>query len=213
MKSALITPVLKKTSLDSNELVNYRPISNLSFVSKLLERHIAADLGYYIDENTLLDPFQSAYRPRHSTETALVRIHDDILQALDRKKGVILVLLDLTAAFDTVDHGMLLRQLYSIGIRGSALAWLTSYLSDRTLAIKIGDVVSRHQRLECGVPQGSVLGPLLFTIYCMPISSIFAKHGVKYHMYPLTIPNCPTLSFLATGLLMQKTRLIVSEIA
>ena len=78
---------------------------------------------------------------------------------------------------------MLLRQLYSIGIRGSALAWLTSYLSDRTLAIKIGDVVSRHKRLECGVPQGSVLGPLLFTIYCMPISSIFAKHGVKYHMY------------------------------
>ena len=152
-------------------------------MSKLLERHIAADLRYYIDENTLLDPFQSAYRPRHSTETALVRIHDDILQALDLKNGVILVLLDLTAAFDTVDHGMLLRQLYSIGIRDSALAWVTSYLSDRTLAIKICHVVSRHQRLECGVPQGSVLGPLLFTIYCMPISSIFAKHGVKYHMY------------------------------
>ena len=183
MKSALITPVLKKTSLDSNELMNYRPISNLSFVSKLLERHIAADLRCYIDENTLLDPFQSAYRPRHSTETALVRIHDDIMQALDRKKGVILVLLDLTAAFDTVDHSMLLQQLYSIGIRESALAWLTSYLSDRTLAIKIGDVVSRQQRLDCGIPQGSVLGPLLFTIYCMPISSIFAKHGVNYHMY------------------------------
>ena len=77
--------VLKKTSLHSNELVNYRPISNLSFVSKLLERHIAADL----DENTLLDPFQSAYRPRHSTEIALVCIHDDILQALDRNKGII----------------------------------------------------------------------------------------------------------------------------
>ena len=183
MKSALITPVRKKTSLDSNELMNYRPISNLSFVSKLLERHIAADLRCYIDENTLLDPFQSAYRPRHSTETALVCIHDDIMQALDRKKGVILVLLDVTAAFDTVSHSMLLRQLYSIGIRESALAWLTSYLSDRALAIKISDVVSRKQRLDCGVPQGSVLGPLLFTIYCMPISSIFAKHGVKYHMY------------------------------
>ena len=87
-KSALITPVIKKTSLDSNELVNYRPILNLSFVSKLLERHIATDLRYDIDENTLLDPFQSAYLPLHSTETTLVRIHDDILQALDRKKGV-----------------------------------------------------------------------------------------------------------------------------
>ena len=81
--------------------------------------------------------------------------------------SVILVLLDLKAAFDTVDHSMLLRQLYAIGIRESALAWLTSYLSDRTLAIKIGDVVSRQQRLECGVPQGSVLGPLLFTIYIL----------------------------------------------
>ena len=78
---------------------------------------------------------------------------------------------------------MLLRQVYAIGIRESALAWLTSYLSDRTLTIRIGDLVSRQQRLECGVPQGSVLGPLLFTIYCMPIGSIFAKHGVKYHMY------------------------------
>ena len=104
MKSPLITPVLKKTSIDSNELMNYRPISNLTFASTLLERHIAADLRYYIDENTLLDPFQSAYRPRHSTETALVRIHDDILQALYRKKGVILVLIDLTAAFDTVSR-------------------------------------------------------------------------------------------------------------
>ena len=85
-------------------------ISNLSCVSKLLERHIAADLRCYIDENTLVDPFQSAYRPRHSTETALVRIHDDIMQALARKKGVILVLLDLTAAFDTVDHSIPLRQ-------------------------------------------------------------------------------------------------------
>ena len=84
VKNALITPVLKKTSLDSNKRVNYRPISNLSFVSKLLERHIAADLHCYIDANALLDPFQSAYRPGNSTETALVRIHDDILQALDR---------------------------------------------------------------------------------------------------------------------------------
>ena len=107
MKHALITPLLKKTGLDANDIKNFRPISNISFVSKLLERYVAVDLRRYIDENKLIDPFQSAYHPHHSTETALVRVHDDITQALDRRKGVILVLLNLTAAFDTVDHGIL----------------------------------------------------------------------------------------------------------
>ena len=92
--------MFNKTGLDSNYINNYRLITNLSFVSKLLERHVAVDLQRYIDENKLLDPFQSVYRPHRSTETALVRIHDDIMQTLDRKKGMKLVLLDLTAAFD-----------------------------------------------------------------------------------------------------------------
>ena len=124
------------------------------------------------------------YRPYHSTETALLRIHDDIMQALDHRKGVILVVLDLTAAFDTVDYcGILLKQIKSIGIYELGLAWIASYLSDRTLAVKIEDAVSRRQQLNCGVAQGSVLGPLLFTIYCMPLTAIFAKRHLKYHMY------------------------------
>ena len=102
---------------------------------------------------------------------------------VDRRKGVILVLLDLTAAFDTVDHAILLQQMKSIGICESALAWVTSYLSDRTFSIKINDAISRRQQLNCGVPQGSVLGPLLFTIYCIPLTAVFAKHHLKYHMY------------------------------
>ena len=96
-------------------------MSILSFVLKLLMRHVAVDLRRYIDENKLLDPFHSAYRPHHSTETALVHIQDDIMQALDRRKRVILVLIDLTAGFDTVDHGILLTQMKSIGICESAL--------------------------------------------------------------------------------------------
>ena len=104
------------------------------------------------------------------------------MQALDRRKGVILVLLDLTAPFDTVDHAILLQQMKSIGICKS-LAWVTSYLSDRTFSIKINDAISRRQQLNCGVPQESVLGPLLFTIYCMPLTAIIAKHHLKYHMY------------------------------
>ena len=183
MKHALVTPLLKKTGLGANDINNYRPISNLSFVSKLLERHVAADLRRYIDENKLLDQFQSAYRSHHSTETALVRIHDDIMQALGRRKGVILVLLDLTAAFDTVDHAILFQQMKSIGICESALAWVTSYLSDRTVSIKINDAISRRQQLNCGIPRGSVLRPLLFTICCMPLTAIDAKHHLKYHMY------------------------------
>ena len=138
--TGLDTNDTKKTGLDANEIKNYRPISNLSFVSRLLERHVAIDLRRYIDENKLLDPFQSAYHPHHSTETALVRIHNDIIQALDHRKGVVLDLLVLTAAFDTMDHAMLLQQMHLIGIRGPALAWLTSYLSNRTMVIKIGDV-------------------------------------------------------------------------
>ena len=96
---------------------------------------------------------------------------------------MILVLLGLTAACDTVDHGILLKQMKSLGICESALAWIASYLSDRTLAVKIEDSISRRQQLNCGVPQGSVLGPLLFTIYCMPLTVIFARHHLKYHMY------------------------------
>ena len=96
---------------------------------------------------------------------------------------MILVLLDLTAAFDTVDHGILLKQIKSIGICESALAWIASYLSDTTLPIKTEDAISCRQQLNCGVPQGSVLGPLLFTIYCMPLTAIFTRHHLKYHIY------------------------------
>ena len=178
MKHALVTPLLKKTGLDANNIQNYCPIPNLCF-----ERHVAVDLRRYIDENKLLDLLQIAYHPHHSSETALVRIHDDTTQALDHWKGVLLVLLNLTARLDNVDHAMLLQQTHSIATRVPALAWLMSYLSNRTMAIKIADAISRQRQLCCGVPQGSVLRPLLFTIKCKPISAICAKYNVKYHLY------------------------------
>ena len=143
---------------------------------KLLQRHVAVDIRSYIDENKFLNPFQSAYRPHHSTETALVRIHDDIMQALDRRKGVILVLCYLTAAADTVDHSIPLKRMKSIGTCESALAWIASYLSDRTLVLRLRMTFLADNK--CGVLQGSVLGPKLLTIYC-----IFATNHLKYHMY------------------------------
>ena len=155
-------PLLKKTGLDPEKMTNYRPISNLSIVSKLLEKHVATQVRQHLEENGLFDVFQSAYRPAHSCETALVRIQDDILQSLDNRKSTILVLLDLRAAFDTVDHQILLDRLHTCGIRVNAHKWMQSYLSQRSQVVNIRDIWFTLCPTNMRVPQGSVLGPLLF---------------------------------------------------
>ena len=182
-KHAVITPLLKKPNLDPDLMNNYRPISNLSFVSKLLERHVAIQLRHHLDNNDLLDIFQSAYRKYHSTETALVRIQNAHLKSVDKKKGVLTVLLDMSAAFDTVDHSVLIGQMRSIGIEGTALKWLESYMSNRTHTVRIGSHNSHRTLIESGIPQGSVLGPVLFSIYTLPLGAIFRKHQLQYHLY------------------------------
>ena len=108
LKSAIIKPLLKKPGLDTDVLKNFRPVSNLSFISKVIEKVVASRLLDHMVKNELLESFQSAYRAGNSTETALLRVHHDIVNAVDQKKGVFLVLLDLSAAFDTVDHDILL---------------------------------------------------------------------------------------------------------
>ena len=104
LKHALVRPKLKKQNLDKNELKNYRPVSNIPFVSKIIEKAVISQLTQHMVKNNTLEPLQSAYRPNHSTETALLRIQNDILLDLDNKRGVILVLLDLSSAFETIDH-------------------------------------------------------------------------------------------------------------
>ena len=183
MKHATITPLLKKPGLDVDNMSSYRPISKLSFVSKVLEKHIAIQIQHHMETHNLFDTFQSAYRPHHSCETAIVRIQDDILKSLDSHKYVILVLLDLSSAFDSVDHDILMNKLYKIGLRGRAYSWVKSYLSSRTQAVEIGEAMSETVHLHCGVPQGSVLGPLLFNIYCLDLADVFRDHSVHYHMY------------------------------
>ena len=159
---------------------NHGPISNLSFISKLLEKYVASQIRQYMDANDLFDVFQSTYSPAHSCETTLVRIQDDILHSLDIRNTVILVLLDVSAAFDTVD--LLLDKLHEIGIRDNAHRWIESYLSQRTQAVKVDNVTSRSVDLCFGVPQGSVLGPF-FTIYCLGLNHVFELHQLRYHMY------------------------------
>ena len=184
LKTALIRPLLKKSGLDKEVLKNYRPVSNLSFISKVLEKVVAKRLDDHMLDNNLYSSVQSAYRERHSTETALLKVQSDILTALDSGSGAVLLMLDLSAAFDTIDHGILLSRLNSLyGISGDALDWFKSYLSNRVQRVIIGDTVSECKSLNFGVPQGSVLGPKIYCMYTKPISDIIAGHGLSHHCY------------------------------
>ena len=198
MKQALVTPLLKKDDLDPEVLKNYRPVSNLSFLSKVLERVVAARLTNYMTINQLHEPMQSAYRACHSTETALVRVQNDILRTLDQGGAAILVLLDLSAAFDTIDHSILLSRMESVlGVKGSALQWFKSYLLGRKQRIKINDDFSENQEILWSVPQGSVLGALLFLIYIIPLAQLIRSYGLNNHGYADDTQLC--LSFKKTS--------------
>ncbi len=132
----------------------------------------------------LHDPLQSAYKCQHSTETALQKIHNDIIGSLDANKCTVLASLDLSAAFDTVEHSIFLQRLcYLFGIDGTALQWFKSYLSDRNYKISINNALSNNHKLKCGVPQGSVLGARFYTIYTHPLSYIINNHKLQYHSY------------------------------
>ena len=181
---ALVKPLLKKPNADCEILKNYRPVSNLTFLSKILEKVVARRLFTYMSENGLHEKMQSAYRNAHSTESALLRVQNDILHQLDTKKGVILVLLDLSAAFDTIDHDHLFELLQNrFGIKGTALDWIKSYLGNRSSSIHINSKTSPPTVTSFGVPQGSVLGPIIFTIYTTPLADIIKHHNLSYHFY------------------------------
>uniref|UniRef100_A0A4W3GZR6 Reverse transcriptase domain-containing protein n=1 Tax=Callorhinchus milii TaxID=7868 RepID=A0A4W3GZR6_CALMI len=167
LKTATITPTVKKPTLDSSQLSSYRPISNLS---KVLERVVASQLRSFLSIHSLFEPLQSGFRAAHSTETALVKVTNDILTIFDQGSLCLLVLLDLLAAFDTVDHAILLHRLSShLNLQGTVLEWFRSYLSHRLHFVSTNGFSSTPCNVSCGVPQGSVLGPLLFTLYMLPL--------------------------------------------
>ncbi len=183
LKKAIIKPLLKKLGLEL-EKKNYRPVSNLAFISKLIEKAVAFQLIDHLKLNNLYDKFQSAYRQFHSTETALVRVKNDVLNAMDNQSITLMLLLDLSAAFDTIDHDILLTRLSErCGIRGTAIKWMKSYLTDRTQIVKINNSNSETKPLKYGVPQGSVLGPILFTIYTAPLGEIIEECGLKRQIF------------------------------
>ena len=134
--------------------------------------------------NKLDDPKQSAYKKYHSTETLLAKIQNDLI--LNMKKGEVnlLILLDLSAAFDTIDHNILLNRLeHSYGLNGKSLEWFHSYISNRTQSVVINDVESDKMSLQYGVPQGSKLGPILFNSYIAPLSKIATANGIHDQKY------------------------------
>ena len=164
---ALVFPLLKKDGLEPI-FKNYRPVSDLQFISKLTESAVVKQLQHHINMNNLFPSLQSSYRKFHSTESALFKVKNDILLNMNRQHVTLLVPLDLSAAFDTIDHGISLERLRSeFGVRDTALSWFASYLSGRTQQVSIdGTLSTKFDYLECGVPQGSCLGPLLFACLC-----------------------------------------------
>lgn len=162
-KSAFVLPVLKGG--DSSTLNNYRPISNLSVLAKVLENLVSNSLKEFLYNNAILSTYQSGFRKRHSTITAAIKVVNDITVALDKRQHCASLFIDLSKAFDTVDHDVLKLRLLNSGLSENAVAWFSNYLCDRSQCVKYDGLCSEVVPILKGVPQGSVLGPLLFTIY------------------------------------------------
>lgn len=163
MKIARVVPIFK--SGDQTLFTNYRPISVLPCFSKFLERIIYNRILLYLNKFNILYDNQYGFRRNHSTSLALVDLYDKISLALDRKEFAAGVFIDLSKAFDTVNHNILFDKLQHYGIRGLALDWVKSYFYQRSQFVEYNGHRSLPEVIRCGVPQGSILGPLLFIIY------------------------------------------------
>ena len=174
---------MKKVGLELT-FSNFRPVSNLHYISKLTEKAAALQFMNHVKDNCLFPIWSSAYLQYHSTETALVKVHSDVALSMDKQMVTMLVLLDLSAAFDTVNHLILLKLLQQdFGIDGVALQWFESYLSNRSQQVSSNGTLSKKVKLECGVPQGSCLGPLLFSAYASSLAKVVSRHLPYTHTY------------------------------
>lgn len=177
-KKAYVLPTPKKTSPVT--YTDFRPISILPFLSKILERVVHHQLTNFMNCHSLFNPFQSGFRPAHSTTSALLKITDDIRNAIDSRKLTLLTLLDFSNAFNCVDHDILMATLRSINITQNAFNWFKSYLCDRAQCIRVNDTFSEWCPIATGIPQGGVLSPLLFSVF---INTVTKNIRCSYHLY------------------------------
>ena len=207
-KQALVQPLLKKPSLSTDDLNNFRPISNLIFISKILEKVVASRIQSHLSSNSLSSSFQSAYRIFHSTETTLLKIHNDLILAMDRGEVTSLILLDLSAAFDTVDHSILLTRLQNwFGLDGLSLDWFSSYLS---LRLSQSMIPSLHFLL---FPVVYPKVPYLAHSFSLSIQLLLARWSQKIPsniICTLMTPSCTSLSLLQLLLYLLKHLLPLS---
>ena len=179
LKIAKVIPLFKKD--DPKLLNNYRPISLLPTISKVIEKIIFTQLSTYFNENKLIFDNQYGFRPKHSTEYAALELVDRIITHMDNKEVPINIFLDLSKAFDTIDHTILLAKLRYYGIHDTALLLMKCYLNNRKQYVEFEDTKSEILPITVGVPQGSILGPLLFIIYINDFSQ--ASCIFKFIMY------------------------------
>ena len=164
LKISLITPVY--TNEDESLLSNYRPIAVLPCLSKILEQLMYKRLIKFIDKHNILYQQQYGFRKNHSTEMAIIKLTNKIIETIEKSEFTAGIFLDLSKEFDTVDHTIIVSKLEHYGIRGLALEWFKNYLTNRSQMVRFQDSISNKEKITCGVPQGrSTLGPLLFLIY------------------------------------------------
>ena len=181
-KMAIIHPLLKKPGLD-HICRNYRPVSNLPFLSKVVEKAALKQFIKHCNENSLLPNYQSACRKNYSCETALVKLFDDLLWSMEKQKVNLLVAINLSAAFDTADHGILIDVLNTaFNVGGKSLDWFKSYLYPRSCKINIGESLSSSQDLNFSVPQGSLCGPVLYNAYASMMKTTVPL-DIAIHVY------------------------------
>ena len=184
LKKSVIKPTVKDKKGDLDLLSNYRPISNIPFISKVLEKVVSSQLDEYLNKNNMYCSQQSGYRKYHSCETLNVKMYDNILKDIDKGDIVALILLDMSAAFDTVDHKILLDLLKKCyGINGKVLNWFSTYLKNRQFSVNVYNAFSKYFNVLFGVPQGSILGPILFILYTKHLQHIALKYGLNIELY------------------------------
>ena len=207
-KCAKVTSLFKQG--DRTDKDNYRPISILPAVRKVIERAVHSQLYDYLSLNNLLAVNQFGFRRGRSTSLALTQFTDEVLSNMDNGLVNGVVFIDLKKAFDTVDHGIMLGKLKSIGVTSTHLAWLNSYLSSRCQKTVIGQASSSIRKVSVGVPQGSILGPLLFTIYINDLPTVLRNSTVTLFADDTAL-HCSSESAFGLQTILNEDLVILAE--